>query len=59
MSIKFNRIILAGNSFCVTLPKEWVRKNSVKKGDYVAVSETKTGLLIELVEKKDDDETNS
>lgn len=59
MKTKYRSVLYIGDSAYVTLPKEWVRNNGVQKGDYVAVSETKTGLIIELVEKKDDDETNS
>ncbi len=34
------------NSFVVSLPKQWVDKNNLKKGDLISIEEGKEGLLL-------------
>ena len=41
-----------GNSLGVRLPKELATKQSLKEGSRVRITETKTGVAIEIVRKK-------
>ncbi len=41
-----------GNSLGVRLPKSIAQKKSLKEGSRVLVSETKTGIAIEIVKKR-------
>ena len=41
-----------GNSLGVRLPKELARKRSLREGSRVRVIETKTGVAIEIIQRK-------
>ena len=34
------------NSYVVSLPKQWVEKNKLNKGDLISIDENKEGLLL-------------
>ncbi len=47
VKINMRRLISFGkNSFIVSLPKLWVDKNKLKKGDLISIEESKEGLLL-------------
>lgn len=49
--IKMNmrRLISFGkNSYIISLPKQWIDKNKLKKGDLISIEENKTGLTLKI-----------
>ena len=46
------------NSYIISLPKEWVDRNKLKKGDLIALDENKEGLLLTLNSKAETPEEN-
>ena len=49
--IRYGILIGDHDSFRVTIPREWVEKNEMKKGDYVRIDEAPDGSL--RIEKAD------
>jgi len=40
------------NSYIVSLPKQWVEKNKMKKGDLISIDENKEGLMLKIHNKE-------
>ncbi len=54
--MEFRKLISFGkNSYVVSLPKNWVRQNKLKKGDLIYIEETPASLVLS---KKDIDKVN-
>jgi len=51
IKINVRKLIAFGkNSYVISLPKQWVDKNRLKKGDLVSLDEKKDGLLLRVKE---------
>ncbi len=47
--MKMRRLIkFGGNSFVVSIPKDWIEKNKLEKGDFISVDESREGLLLKV-----------
>ncbi len=49
-------IKFGGNSFVLSIPKEWIEKNKLKKGDFISVDESKEGLLLKVSKEDNQNE---
>ena len=51
--MEFRKLIRFGkNSYVISIPKPWVEKNKLKKGDTIYINENLDGLQINVREKK-------
>ena len=55
--MEYRKLISFGkSSYVLSLPKNWVRQNNLKKGDLIYIEENKDGLVLQTTQQSDENE---